>query len=220
MVHSKGWDWENAEQSVWLKPAEDSYYLANKWKEAGRTSVLDLGTGLGRHAIYFAKCGFQVSALDISEYGIRHLKSWAENEMLSIPAEVGDMLSLPYPDRSFDCVFAYHVISHCDTVGIKRIIAEIQRVLKPNGEVFLTFSSKEAADFKEASDKFDENTVICQKEGPEKGVPHFYANLQDVLEMLSGFNIEKIRHIEYCSVDIVNFRNRRYYYVNANLKDA
>ena len=57
MVQSKGWDWENANQSAWLKPTEDSYYLWQVWKEKGYSKLLDLGTGLGRHAVHFAKNG-------------------------------------------------------------------------------------------------------------------------------------------------------------------
>ena len=30
MVDSKGWEWEKANQSPWLKPTDDVYYLANK----------------------------------------------------------------------------------------------------------------------------------------------------------------------------------------------
>lgn len=117
MVRSKGWEWENiseAYRSIHLQPTEDSLNCVLMWKETGYKSVLDLGTGLGRHAICFAKKGLKVSAIDISEYGIKHLQSWAVNENLEIETQIGDMLSLPYDDKSFDCVFAYHVISHND----------------------------------------------------------------------------------------------------------
>ena len=46
MVQSKGWDWENANQSAWLKPTEDSYYLSQVWKEKGYSKLLDLGIDL------------------------------------------------------------------------------------------------------------------------------------------------------------------------------
>ena len=82
MVQSKGWHWEVADKSNWLKPAEDSYYLANKWREKEYKTILDLGSGLGRHSIFFAQQGFTVSSIDISEYGVNHLKSWANNESL------------------------------------------------------------------------------------------------------------------------------------------
>ncbi|MCL2772805.1 MAG: class I SAM-dependent methyltransferase [Oscillospiraceae bacterium] len=225
MVESKGWDWEsikdNPEYAAHLRPTEFGYYYSNIWKDAGRETVLDLGTGLGRHAICFAKAGLKVSAIDMSEYGIKHLQSWAENEKLEIDAKVGDMMSLPYADKSFDCLFACHVISHSDSTGIKKIIKEIERVLKPNGEVFLSFSSKETTDFIEAvRPKVDDNTMFWEdSDGPDiDGSPLFYADLSDIIELMSNFDNLFVRHTEYCSLDVNNKRKTKYYYVSATLK--
>lgn len=119
MVDSKGWEWEKANQSPWLKPTEDSYYFANKWSQLGFKKVLDLGAGLGRHPISFAQQGFNVLAIDLSDYGMNNLKEWADKENLNVDIKVGDMMALPYADNSIDCVFAYHVISHTDTMGAR-----------------------------------------------------------------------------------------------------
>ena len=54
------------------------------------------------------------------------------------------MVALPYADNSFDSVFACQVISHTDTVGTKKVISEIERVLKPGGEIYISMCSKEA----------------------------------------------------------------------------
>lgn len=142
MVDSRGWEWEKANKSPWLEPSEDSYFLSNKWLGLGFKNVLDLGAGLGRHSILFAKQGFNVSAIDISDYAINYLKGWAEKENLNIDAMVGDMTALPYTDNSFDCVFVYHAISHTDTIGIKKIINEIERVLRQGGEIYTSMCSK------------------------------------------------------------------------------
>lgn len=218
MAHSVGWDWANADKTFWLKPVDTGYYLANRWKESGYETVLDLGTGLGRHAICFAKHGLKVSAMDISEYGIQFLNNWAECENLTIDTCVGDMQFLPYGDGLFDCVFAYHVISHSDTAGVRQIIAEIKRVLKPKGEVFLSFCSKDSTHFKELLyPKLDDNTLIRQDE-PEVGAPHFYTDLPGILDLMADFDIELIKHVEYCKLDLNNKIKELYYYVNAALK--
>jgi len=218
MVESRGWDWENANQSPWLKPCEDGTFLAYKWSNMGSQKVLDLGTGLGRHAILFAQQGLEVSALDISEYGINHLKGWAENEGLNIDAVVGDMLALPYDDNSFDCVFIYHAISHGDTTGVKKIISEIERVLRPGGELFTSMCSKDAFEFEKAGfPKLDENTVVNTDEGPEKGVPHFFANVDDILELFSNFDIERIKHTDYCYMNSKKL-DCKYYYISGRKK--
>lgn len=216
-INLKGVNWA-AVQSPQLKPVDNCIYLAYKWKESGYRNLLDLGTGLGRHAVYFSKQGFNVSALDISDYAIQYLSNWADKENLLINAVVGDMLSLPYSNSSFDCIFAYHVISHTDSIGINKIISEITRVLKPCGEVYLTFSSKESTEFTENwFPKLDENTLISQDEA-EKGVPHFYADLNDLKDLLSSFNIELIKHTEYCNLNRSSNRREKFYYVNARVK--
>ncbi|OPJ62883.1 class I SAM-dependent methyltransferase [Clostridium oryzae] len=215
MVDSKGWEWEKANQSPWLKPCEDSYYIANKWLQLRFKNVLDLGSGLGRHSILFAKYGFNVSAIDLSDYGVNNLKQWADKENLDIHIKVGDMTDLPYDDNSFDGVFAYHVISHTDTAGAKRVINEIERVLKPGGEIYTSMCSKESWDFKKSGyPKLDENTVINKEEGPEKDVPHFYADLDDILDLFANFEVEKVRHVDYCYIDSQK-QDCKYYYINA-----
>lgn len=178
---SKAWDWDKESCPVWLRPSEESYYIAQKWKDKKFKKVLDFGCGLGRHSIFFTKQGFQVSAFDLSKEATEHLKSWAERENLSIEVTNADMLKLPYADNSFDAIFAYHVISHTDSAGIKKIIGEMSRVLKIGGEVFVSLGSKESWSFKDAGyPRFDENTIIKTNEGPEKGVPHFYASLDEL----------------------------------------
>ncbi len=84
MVKSKGWDWQAADDTIWLDPAEESYYYCEKWKKQGRKSVLDLGCGLGRHSILFAKNGFKVTSADISEYAVKAVEKSAEKEGLNI----------------------------------------------------------------------------------------------------------------------------------------
>jgi len=214
MVESKGWEWEKANQSPWLKPSEDSYFLSNKWIQKDYKNVLDLGSGLGRHSILFAKDGFNVSAFDISEYGINHLNDWAVKENLSIKSNIGDMHNLPYEDNSFDCVFIYHAISHTDTNGIKQIIKEIERVLRTGGEIYTSMCSKESDQFKDSNyPKLDENTIIRTDEGPEKDVPHYYVNLDDIIELFNSFDIEKVRHIDYCYLNSKK-QDLKYYYIN------
>lgn len=174
--------------------------------------------GLGRHSIYFAKQGFQVSAFDLSQEATEHLKVWAEKEDLSIDIINADMLKLPYDDNSFEAIFTYHVISHTDSVGIKEIINEISRVLKNGGEIYLTLCSKESWSFKDAGyPKLDENTAIKTDEGPEKGIPHFYVNRDDILNLFANYDIERIRHTDDCYFSGKK-QNSKHYFISASLR--
>lgn len=218
MTESKAWNWKEETGSIWLKPSEDSYYIAERWKEKGYKDVLDFGCGLGRHSVFFAKHGFNVSAFDLSEEGVNHLEQWAENECFNIDTTVADMLCLPYEDSSFDCIFAYHVISHTDTVGMIKIKSEISRILKPGGEIYFTLCSKDTWSFKNAGyPKIDENTVVKTAEGPEKGIPHFYVDLKDILSLFDDYEIDRIRHTDDCYFS-GNEQNSKHYFILAGLK--
>lgn len=218
MSVSKPWDWKQEHCPVWLSPSEESYYIVDQWKRKNIKTVLDFGCGLGRHSIFFAKQGFEVSAFDLSKEGITYLKEWAQKENVTIDIQNADMISLPYKDNSFDALFAYHVISHTDSAGIQKIIYEITRVLKPGGQLYVTLCSKETWSYQDAGyPKLDENTVIKTEDGPENGIPHFYVTLNDILCLFKNFNIVHIRHTDDCYFSGKK-QNSKHYYVTANLR--
>lgn len=194
---SKEWDWGKNKLDKWLTPSLESYYYATTWQNNNFKKILDLGCGLGRHAIMFAQKGFDVYACDLSEYAINHLNEWAKKENVLVNTQICDMLNLPYEDSTFDALFAYHVISHTTTNDFLKVICEIKRVLKNEGEAFLTLCSKETWSFKDAGyPRIDENTVIKIEDGPENNIPHFYVDLDDINKLFLDFNILSIRHID------------------------
>src|SRR5712692_8804736 len=59
---------------------------------------------------------------------------------LEIGCGNGDMAALPFPDASFDAVFAFVAIHHAspkhrDFANVPRALSEIDRVLKPKGSL-------------------------------------------------------------------------------------
>ncbi len=199
MVESKAWDWKivkNKQEQTWLEPSVESYYLINRWQKQRKKDFLDLGCGLGRHTIQFAKAGFNTAGFDLSEESIRRTAEYAKAEKLDIALKVGDMLELPYPDASFDCILCRNVISHTDTAGMRQIVEELKRVLRPEGECYLTLGSKETWGFKQDWPVVDENTKIRIEDGPENGIPHFYADYDLIQELFKDFKIELVYQLE------------------------
>jgi hypothetical protein len=43
-------------------------------------------------------------------------------------------------------------------------------------------------------------------------------DLPGILDLLSGFDIELVKHTEYCNLDLTNKRKELYYYVSARLR--
>ena len=200
MTKSKGWNWKIASDdinSTWKVPSIESYYLLNRWSNLGFKDFLDVGCGIGRHTVLFAGNGFNTYGFDISKYGLDKTKEWLDSLNLSANLKEGDMLDLPYENGSFDCILCRNVISHQDTLGVKQIIKELYRVLKDNGEVYLTLGSKSTWGFKQTSwPLIDENTRLRMEEGPEYKVPHFYADYDLIKTLFKDFKIEFINHIE------------------------
>lgn len=218
MVNSKGWNWEIVDDSMWLDPAEESYYYCQKWKIDGKRSVLDLGCGLGRHSLLFAQNGFKVTAVDISDYAVKQVRESSDRLELNIRTLVSDMANLPFRENSFDCIFSYLTISHTDTEGFSKILSDIKRILKPDGEIYLTLCSKESQSFKEGKFlKIDENTIVKTEEGPENGVPHFFVDFEDVKRLFEpDFQLLRVRHILNCLHEKI-IQNNHHYHIWAKL---
>jgi len=198
-VESKPWDWKQVQgekEKIWLDPCIESYYFVNRWKKQDKKDFLDLGCGLGRHTIQFAKAGFNTKAFDLSEDAIRRTREYAKQENLNIDTKVGDMLNLPYEAESIDCIFCRNVISHTDTKGMREITKELRRVLRKDGECYMTLGSKDSWGFKQPWPIVDENTKIRIEDGPENGIPHFFADYDLIKEIFSEFSIERIFQVE------------------------
>lgn len=216
--NNKPWDWSIAkDDKIWLTPCEESWFYSEKWRSEGRKSVLDLGCGLGRHALLFARHGFKVTALDISDEAIVSLKKCSREQKLDIRAVRGDMKNLPFADCGFDSIFAMHSAGHADSEGMKRIMSEIRRVLKPDGAVFMTLCSKETWTYQQKDlPRIDENTLL-KTEGPEQGVPHYFADPKCIEELFEGFELIKIRHIDDCYHE-GKWHLQKHYFIEAKVK--
>jgi tellurite methyltransferase len=67
-------------------PSQEICEIASQLPAAAR--VLDLGCGEGRNALFLAGCGFRVTAVDISEAGIRKLEALAGERRLDIRTRI------------------------------------------------------------------------------------------------------------------------------------
>ena len=59
--------------------------------EHDRGSVLDLGCGDGRNALFLASKGFDVKALDLSLVGIEKMNRFAQEKGLLVTGQVADL---------------------------------------------------------------------------------------------------------------------------------
>ena len=155
----KAWDWNNINNNYWEIPDEYMYFLVNKWGSREKSKVLDLGCGIGRHSKLFAQNNFDVTALDISQSGLNRVNDMAREHNLNMKTVVGNIVEVPLSEKQFDGIVAFNSVYHTDTNGFYKVISEIKRVLKNDGEAFITLLSKDDPSFEKASNKIvDENT--------------------------------------------------------------
>ncbi|MEU3689699.1 bifunctional class I SAM-dependent methyltransferase/N-acetyltransferase [Streptomyces narbonensis] len=103
-----------------------------------RPRVLDLGCGPGRSALLLAaEANAEVTAVDTHEPFLAELRETAAARGLdgSIHTLRADMGALPFPDGSFDLVWAE---SSVFVLGFDRALAEWRRLLAPGGTLVLT----------------------------------------------------------------------------------
>ena len=211
MVRTGSWDWDRVSDTFWSDPSEDVYYLLHRWTGQTHRSILDLGCGLGRHSLLFAVHGFDVTALDASESGLRRLEAIAAKRGLSVHTVHADLTRLPFDAGSFDFVLAYHSIYHVDSEGMAAAMDELHRILKPASEVYLTLNSKTNPTYADPGNRVVDDHVRLKPEEDGGILPHYYCDLSDVHKLLYRFRIIKLRHIE----DVYAERSSWHYFVLA-----
>jgi len=111
-------------------------YQYNWLKEKCETGIkiLDFACGNGENGIYAAKCGAETVGIDISPEGIDNANLNAEREGVASRCsfEVMDGENMTFVDNTFDLAVEYGVLHHVD---LDKSIAELNRVLKPDGEM-------------------------------------------------------------------------------------
>ena len=132
---------EGYEQKDWVTlPSIFATEAVNYFPEHG--SVLELGTGVGQDALYFASKGYDVTATDLyTSVANRTFKAAPDKVGNRIKTQVLDMRKrFHFADESFAIVYAHLSLHYFDHQTTVRLFDEIFRVLKPGG-VFAFFTN-------------------------------------------------------------------------------
>ena len=200
--YQKGWKWNTLQsekdRKQWLTPSLEVYSFLYRWKEQNRKDFLDLGCGIGRHALIFGKQGFNVNFSDIVPDAVKQTESLLKKADIPCSGRIEDMENMSFDDNSFDCILSWQVINHNDTKGVKKTISEIHRVLKPNGEVALTIPSKKTWGFRQDWPIVDENTKLNMANPVENQIPHFYTDYVLIKDLFRDFELLKVDEVCQC----------------------
>ena len=191
---------------IFIDPQENINEIIKLFREHGIKRILDLGCGSGRHVVYFAKNNFDVFGIDIAEAGIKLTEEWLKKENLQANLKVGNIYEkLPYKDNYFDAVISTATLHHERIENIRHAIHEVERILKPQGIIFITFRKRKFRRFypnltiierygkqKSRYQVIDSRTYV-PIEGGEKGLIHYLFNRKLIKREFKNFKIPNIR---------------------------
>ncbi|KAI6712649.1 hypothetical protein JHW43_004780 [Diplocarpon mali] len=114
--------------------ARHEHYLASQMGLKSGMEVLDVGCGVGGPAREIARfADVRITGVNINDYQIQRATRAAERCGMSSQVNFvkGDFMQLPFPDNSFDAVYAIEATVHAPS--LEGVYSEIFRVLKPGG---------------------------------------------------------------------------------------
>jgi SAM-dependent methyltransferase len=140
---------ENVERFAAREPDVRLTRLIESWPDPAAVRVLDLGCAGGRNAVFLARRGFDVRALDASEAMVaetrRRLAPLVGEAEAARRVRLGQMDDLGWaPDASFDLVLALGIY-HCAQSRAEwdRTLSETARILAPGGRLLVSVFTPE-----------------------------------------------------------------------------
>ena len=171
-------------------PAKNSLKIFNN---NNIKKIVELGAGLGRDTIFFAKNSIHVTALDYSKSGIDAINRKSEEQDLSnyISTKIFDVREkLPFEDSSVDACFSHMLYCMALTsIELKNLNDEIYRILKPNGINIYTVRHIKDGDYKKGIHRGED---LYENDG---FIVHFFSK-EKVNSLLNGFQNLKLENFE------------------------
>lgn len=123
---------------------EEVDFIVKKLRLKKEAKILDLACGHGRHAVEFARRGFDVVGFDLNAFFLKEAEMSAKRARVRVRWMRGDMRRLPFKSE-FDVVvnlftaFGYFARDADD----QKVLAAVARALRPGGTFILDVSNRE-----------------------------------------------------------------------------
>lgn len=132
-----GYEWEK------LRPVLAAYEV-----DLHGQRVLEFGCNYGGSSIVLAFLGGDVDGIDVdaAAVALARRNAAAQYGRSDIRLEyVADSRHLPFPDAQFDFVLCNSVLEYVSSEALAGVVTELQRVVKPEGRLFITGTSSRLA---------------------------------------------------------------------------
>jgi len=187
------------------------HYLEKSFHEEKLLSILELNSGTGEDALWFANKGHKVLATDISEKMIEIIQGKIEKANLSRQIRIRelDITSLQQEnfDEKFDLIFSNFGGMNCiPPEQISNLPAILSQLLKPDGRLILVIMPKYCLwetkyfllklDFKKAFRRYSDSGTIAKLNGMELQT-YYYTSGQIKKVFEKYFNVVSVKPIGF-----------------------
>ncbi len=189
-----------------LDPSLSAKKALELFKEKNIHKIVEIGAGLGRDTLFFAKNLVHTTALDYSPSGIDVINQKTKKNNLSnyISTKLFDVRQkLPFEDNSIEACYSHMLYCMALTTNdLKKLNNEILRILKPGGINIYTVRHTNDGDFQNGihigEDLYENDGFIV----------HYFSE-DKVNSLLNGF-----KNISLEKFEEGNFPRRLFFVVN------
>ena len=189
-----------------LDPSLSAEKALKLFKEKNIHKIVEIGAGLGRDTLFFAKNLIHTTALDYSPSGIDVINQKTKKNNLSnyISSKLFDVRQrLPFEDNSIEACYSHMLYCMALTTSdLKKLNNEILRILKPGGINIYTVRHTNDGDFQNGihigEDLYENDGFIV----------HYFSE-DKVNSLLNGF-----KNISLEKFEEGNFPRRLFFVVN------
>ena len=187
---SQHWEsnFSNKPEMFGLEPSTPAKKALKLFKNNKANKIVELGAGLGRDSIYFAKNSIHVEALDYSQSGIKNINQKIKQNNLSnlIKTKNFDVRkTLPFKNNSIEGVYSHMLYCMALTTSdLESLNKEIHRILKPGGINIYTVRHTNDGDYNKGIHRGED---MYENDG---FIVHFFSK-NKINSLLDGFmNLE------------------------------
>lgn len=96
------------------------------------TKLIDIGCGEGRNAVFFARNGYEVTAFDVAESGVKKTKQLAKEANVSLDVFLADLTEFRLK-KKYDIVFAHGVLHYLPPELREELLDNFKSHTRKNG---------------------------------------------------------------------------------------
>jgi len=167
-----------------LKQSLSAEKALKLFQEKKINKIVEIGAGLGRDTVFFAKNSIHTTALDYSLSGIKVINQKIKKNNLSnfISTKLFDVRKkLPFEDNSIEACYSHMLYCMALTTSdLEKLNNEILRILKPDGINIYTVRHTHDGDFQQGIHRGED---LYENDG---FIVHYFSE-EKVNSLLNGF---------------------------------